>query len=123
MLRFSSARPRLVAGGIAAGAVAAAALCGAPGSATAEPPANCTAADLARVSATVAAQTADYLSAHPDVNEFFTNLKSAQHSDVQNQVETFMDAHPQVHADLQRIRQPRIDLQNRCQWSSDDLPD
>ena len=124
MLFSGDAGPRRVLGGISAGAWAGAMFCCAAGTAVADPaPADCTAADLARVSAGVASETSGYLSAHPDVNEFFTKLKSAPHNDVQNQVETFMNAHPQVHADLQRIRQPRTDLQNRCQWLSDELPD
>lgn len=123
MLRVGDAKSRVV-GGISAGAVAVTMLWCAAGAAVADPVApGCTAADLARVSGTVATETAAYLSAHPDVNEFFTSLKSQSQNDVRHEVESFMDAHPQAHADLQRIRQPREDLENRCQWSGDALPE
>src|SRR5699024_5577999 len=84
MSRFADAKRRRVtgggAGGSAAGTLTGLMLCGTAVPAVAGPaPSNCTAGDLARVSATVAAQTADYLAGHPDVNEFFTNLKRAEH--------------------------------------------
>ncbi|AEF34777.1 conserved hypothetical protein [Mycolicibacter sinensis] len=105
-----------------AGALAAAMLCGSAGTAAAAP-AGCTAADLARVSASVATDTETYLTAHSDVNEFFTSLKTMPAEQVQSSVESYMDSHPQVHDDLKKIRQPRNDLQKRCNWSSDELPD
>ena len=43
--------------------------------ALADPPPNCTAADLAGVASGVAAATSAYLFTHPDVNNFFTGLK------------------------------------------------
>jgi len=61
-------------------------------------PPNCTPADLAGVSAGVAAATSAYLFAYPDVNDYFTGL----------------DANPQVHSDLVAIRQPLIDFRSRC---------
>lgn len=107
------------------GALVGAVLCGAgTGTAAADPaPAGCTAADLARESAVVASETEKYLAAHSDANDFFTDLKNTQHDDVQQKVESYMAANPQVHDDLKRIRQPRTDLQKRCNWASDELPD
>lgn len=126
MSRLASAHRGRIFAGIAAGALAGAMLCGALGSglgpALADPaPLGCTAADLARVSGQVATETATYLSAHPDVNAFFTDLKSTPESSAQQQLQAYMDTHPQVHADLQRIRQPRTDLHQQCQWSAPDL--
>lgn len=96
-------------------------LCGTAGAALAEPaPPGCTAADLARVSASVAADTSGYLFAHPDVNEFFTGLKGQQRGEFSDELQTYMDANPQVHADLQRIRQPLTDQRDRCQPGADD---
>ena len=133
MLFFRCAARRLVVGGIAVGATVGALLFGAAGSALADPtepqpapapapapaPPNCTAADLAQVSAGVAAETSAYLFAHPDVNDYFTSLKGQQRSDIRDQIQDYMNAHPQVHADLQGIRQPLTDMQNRCQIVGD----
>lgn len=119
---FGWATPRIVAGGIGTGAIAGAMLFGAAGSAMADPadptpPPNCTAADLAGVSAGVAAATSAYLFTHPDVNDFFTSLKGQSRSDMRDQLHSYIDANPQVHADLQGIRQPLTDMQNRCQFA------
>lgn len=90
----------------------------APG-ASATPP-LCTAADLASVSAGVSTATAAYLYAHPDVNAYLTGLgdlpKDQRHGDLQQ----YLDANPEVKADLQLIRQPLADLQDRC---GSDTPD
>lgn len=117
-------KPRLIAGGIAAGATAATMLFSAAGSAMGDPvepspSPNCTAADLAQVSSGVAADTSAYLFAHPDVNDFFTSLKGQPRSDIRGQVTDYMNANPQVHADMQGIRQPLTDMQNRCQIVGD----
>jgi heme-binding protein len=120
MVNFGSATSRVVAGGIAAGAISGAMLFGATGLASADPepapaPPNCTAADLAGISAGVAAATSAYLFAHPDVNDYFTSLKGQPRSEMRAQLQQYMDANPQVHADLQGIRQPLTDFRNRCQ--------
>jgi len=62
---------------------------------------NCTAADLAQVSAGVAVATSAYLFGHPDVNAFFTSLKGQPRSDQADQVKQYMDANPQTHTDLE----------------------
>ena len=111
MLSGPTAR-HAVAGAIGVGAIAGAMLFGAP-SALADPP-NCTAADLAGVSSGVSAATSAYLFAHPDVNAFFTGLKGQSKSDIRDDVQNYLNANPQVKADLQGIRQPLIDLKNRC---------
>ncbi|MBV8929453.1 MAG: heme-binding protein [Mycobacteriaceae bacterium] len=94
------------------GAIAGVTLFGAP-SAFADPP-NCTAADLAGVSSGVSAATSTYLFTHPDVNAFFTGLKGRPRSDIKPDIQNYLNANPQVKADLQNIRQPLIDLKNRC---------
>jgi heme-binding protein len=121
MMSFGCAASHLVAGGIAAGVISGAMLFGAPGPAWADPMApapatpNCTAADLAGVSAGVAAATSAYLFAHPDVNDYFTGLKGTPRSEMRGQLQQYMDANPQVHSDLVGIRQPLIDFRSRCQ--------
>ena len=78
-------------------------------------PPNCTAADLAGVSAGGAASTSAYLFTHPDVNAYFTSLKGQPRDSIRSQVQDYLNANPGVQADLQNIRQPLVDLQNRCQ--------
>ncbi|TAM72606.1 heme-binding protein [Mycobacterium sp.] len=75
---------------------------------------NCTAADLAQVSAGVAWATSAYLFTHPDVNAYFTSLKGQPRSEMRDQLKQYMDANPQTHADLEGIRQPLTDFQDRC---------
>ncbi|HME47792.1 heme-binding protein [Mycobacterium sp.] len=126
MLIFSDATRRAVVGGIGAAATAGAVLFGAAPAAMADPPPppppapapappNCTAADLAGVSAGVAASTSTYLFTHPDVNAYFTSLKGQPRDSIRSQVQDYLNANPQVQSDLQGIRQPLVDLQNRCQ--------
>ena len=78
------------------------------------PPPNCTAADLAGVSTGVTAATSVHLFTHPDVNAFFTGLKGLPREELKSQVQQYADAHPQVKAELQGIRQPMVDFRNRC---------
>ncbi len=116
---FARATSHVVAGPIAVGAITGAMLFGA-GPAGADPadplPPNCTAADLAQVSAGVAAATSVYLFTHPDVNAYFTSLKGQPRSDIGEQLQQYMDANPQAHADLEGIRQPLVDFRNQCQY-------
>jgi hemophore-related protein len=105
---------RAVIGAIGTGAVAGAMLFAAAPSALADPPPNCTAADLAGVASGVSASTSAYLFTHPDVNAFFTNLEGAPRETIRSEVKTYMDANPQVKAELTGIRQPLVDIKNRC---------
>lgn len=100
---------------LAAGAAAAAVLLGSAAVATADPaPPNCTAADLAGVMAGVTAGTSVYLWTHPDVNAFFTGLKGQPKDQMRQQVQDYLDANPQVRAELEGVRQPAVDFRNRC---------
>ena len=119
MVSFGSAKSRV----IAIAAVSGAMLFGGTGPASpiagADPtepaPPNCTAADMAQVAAGVAAATSAYLFTHPDVNDYFTSLKGIPRSEMRAKLQQYMDANPQVHADLLGIRQPMTDFRNRCQ--------
>jgi heme-binding protein len=104
-----------VAGAIGVGAITSAMLFAASGLALADPPTNCTAADLAGVGSGVSAATSAYLFSHPDVNAYFTSLKGQPKSEIRDDIQQYMDANPAVKADLQDIRQPLVDLKNRCQ--------
>lgn len=110
---------RIVTGTIGAGAVVGSLLVGLAPSALADPP-NCTAADLAGVAAGVSAATSAYLFTHPDVNAFFTGLEGSPRDTLRSQVQQYLDANPQVKADLGGIRQPLADLKTRC--GGDDAP-
>ncbi len=105
---------RAVVGAIGAGAVTGAMLLAAAPSALADPPPNCTAGDLAQVAAGVSASTSVYLFTHPDVNAFFTGLEGAPHDTIRTQVQDYLNANPQTKAELTAIRQPLVDLNNRC---------
>ncbi|MEW2479267.1 heme-binding protein [Mycobacterium sp. NPDC049093] len=109
---------RVVAGVAGAGAVAGAMLLGAIPSALADDPANnppnCSAADLAGVASGVSASTSAYLFTHPDVNNFFTSLEGLPREEVKTKVHDYLEANPQTKAELTGIRQPLVDLKNRC---------
>ena len=117
---LSSARParRAVICAIGTGAIAGAMLFGAAATATADPPPPvpppCTAAEMARVMSGVTFDTSNYLTEHPDVNDFFTSLKGQPRDQVADQVTRYLDANPGVRADLQGIRQPSVDFRQRC---------
>lgn len=112
MLTSRNAR-RLIGATIGTGAVASALLVGMAPSALADPP-NCTAADLAGTAAGVSAATSAYLFTHPDVNAFFTGLEGSPRDELRGSIASYLDANPQVKAELQAIRQPLVDLRDRC---------
>jgi heme-binding protein len=106
---------RAVAGAIATAAISGAMLFASAAIAVADPPPGCTAADLARVASGVSAATSDYLFTHPDVNAFFTGLKGQSRDTQRDNTQNYLNANPQVQADLQGLRQPLVDLKARCQ--------
>jgi len=110
---------RAVMGALGIGAVTGTLLCAA-GIAAADPPPrppNCTAADVAGVAAGVAAATSAYLFTHPEANGFFTGLQGQPRDQMRNAVQNYVDANPQVQADLEHIRQPLNDIRQRCTWT------
>ncbi|MEV3903536.1 MULTISPECIES: heme-binding protein [unclassified Mycobacterium] len=117
MLLSARTARRAVAGAVGAGSVAGAMLFGALPAASAQPappPPNCTAADLAGVAAGVSASTSAYLFTHPDVNNFFTGLEGRPREEIRTEVQKYLDANPVVKGELTSIRQPLVDLKNRC---------
>jgi hemophore-related protein len=125
MLLSARTARRAVAGAVGTSAIAGAMLFGALPSAMADDPANnppnCTAADLAGVASGVSAATSAYLFTHPDVNWFFTSLEGQPREDIRDDVQTYLDGNPQAKADLTGIRQPLVDLKNRC-GNTPDVP-
>ena len=114
MLLSARTARRAVAGAVGTGAIAGAMLFGALPSAMADEPPNCTAADLAGVASGVSAATSAYLFTHPDVNWFYTSLEGQPRDAIRDDVQTYLDANPQVKIELTGIRQPLVDLKNRC---------
>jgi hemophore-related protein len=98
---------------ISAGAIASAILTGSAAVAAADPP-NCSAADLAGVMSGVNAGTSAYLFTHPEVNAFFTSLKGKTRDEMSAAVADYMQANPQVKAEIQAVRQPAADFRDRC---------
>lgn len=120
MLLSARTARRAVAGAVGSGALAGAMLFGALPTAMAEEPPNCTAADLAFVAAGVSKATSDYLFGHPDVNYFFTSLEGKTRDQVRTEVDKYMNANPIARGELTGIRQPLVDIKNRCGDSNGD---
>ncbi|TDO14601.1 hemophore-related protein [Mycobacterium sp. BK086] len=78
------------------------------------PPPNCTAADMEGVRMGVQAATSAYLFTHPDVNAFFTSMAGVPRAQVLQRVKAYMAANPQTASDITGIRQPLVDIKNRC---------
>ena len=119
MLLSARTARRAVAGVVGTGAIAGAMLFGALPSALADQnpdnnPPNCTAADLSGVASGVSASTSAYLFTHPDVNWFFTSLEGLPRDQVRSKVSDYLNQNPQTKADLTGIRQPLVDLKDRC---------
>jgi hemophore-related protein len=114
----SHAMAALIGSGAMAGAMlfwgAALAFAEPPPGPPAPPPPGCTAADLAQASGIVGTAMAEYMFSHPDVNNFFTSLRGLPNEELRGRVRTYMDANPQVEAEINGIRQPVTDLRNRC---------
>ena len=108
---------RTLVGAVGAVALASVVFLGGTAPAAAQPPPappNCSPADWAGVRAGVAAAVSAYLFTHPPVNEFFATLQGQSREEVHPQVQAYLDANPQVRADLEGIRRPAVDFLDRC---------
>jgi heme-binding protein len=118
MLPYSRPARRTITGAIGIGVLAGTMLFGAAAVASAEPPAPvpppCTAAELARVMSGVTFDTSNYLTEHPNVNDFFTSLKGQPKDQINDQVRAYFDANPAIRDELQQLRQPSVDFRARC---------
>jgi hemophore-related protein len=119
-MSFSERTTRLLASGaIIVGGLLGAALFGGIPSALADQdpganPPNCSAADLEGVKAGVSAATSAYLFTHPDVNNYVSSLGGLSRAQVAVKMKAYMAANPQVKTDMIGIRQPLLDLKDRC---------
>ena len=77
-------------------------------------PPGCTTADMTGVMSGISAAMAAYLFSHPDVNAFFTGLQGQSKTAVRDQTEAYLNANPDVRADLEAIRAPSRDFRDRC---------
>ncbi|AKK28079.1 heme-binding protein [Mycobacterium sp. EPa45] len=84
------------------------------GPAAADPPPNCTTADMTGIMSGVSAAMSNYLFTHPDVNAFFSGLQGLPKDQVKTQTQQYLNANPQIRADLDGIRQPSTDFRSRC---------
>ncbi|OPX06920.1 heme-binding protein [Mycobacterium sp. AT1] len=110
---------RLTGGALLAGGLIGTTLFGALPSAFANEdpalnPPNCSAADLEGVRAGVDAATSAYLFTHPDYNWFVTSLEGLPKDQVSTQMKDYLNVHPDTKNDITGIRQPLLDLKNRC---------
>jgi hemophore-related protein len=80
----------------------------------AQNPPNCSAADLEGVRAGVSASTSAYLFSHPDYNWFVTSLEGLPKDQVTKQMRDYLNVHPDTKNDIMGIRQPLVDIKNRC---------
>ncbi|MCB0940759.1 MAG: heme-binding protein [Mycobacterium sp.] len=105
---------RRAAGALLGAGAVLAGLVGTAGPAAADPPPNCTTADMTGVMSGVSAAMSAYLFTHPDVNAFFTGLQGQSKAQIAAATQTYLDNNPQVRADIQSIRQPSTDFRARC---------
>ncbi|MDF2829695.1 MAG: rane protein [Mycobacterium sp.] len=110
---------RLVGGTVLAGGLLTTALFGgiAPAFANEDPaanPPNCSAADLEGVRAGVSASTSAYLFTHPDLNAYVSTLGGLSREEVASKTMGYLAQHPQEQAEMTGIRQPLVDIKNRC---------
>jgi hemophore-related protein len=110
---------RLTGGAILAGGLIGATLLGNLPSAFANEdpalnPPNCSAADLEGVRSGVDASTSAYLFTHPDYNWFVTSLEGLPKDQVSKQMKDYLNQHQDTKNDITGIRQPLVDLKNRC---------
>jgi len=75
---------------------------------------GCTVGDFTNVATGVDAATTAYMFTHPDVNAFYSGLQGQPKDSVRQQVAAYLQANPQVQAELQAITQPGEDLRRRC---------
>lgn len=122
MLPSRDSGRRAVVGAVGAVALAGAMFVGSAAAASADPPMppppNCSPADWAGVRAGVAAATSAYLFTHPPVNDFFATLAGQSRDEMRPQVQAYLDANPQVRADLAGIKQPAVDFLDRCGYAN-----
>jgi hemophore-related protein len=72
------------------------------------------------VASGVSASSSAYLFSHPDVNAFFSSLHGLPRDQLRTKVKDYFNANPQVRDELGAIRQPLVDIKNRCGFTNND---
>jgi hemophore-related protein len=111
-MKFSGSTVRLYMVGVlaaSAAGVAAASIAAPPATAA---PSPCTAAGLASTVSSVTAAAGQYLEAHPDTNDAFT--QAGNRSDAEASLRSYFVAHPGQYNDLRAIARPLSDLRAQC---------
>lgn len=79
-----------------------------------EPVPGCTTADMTAVMSGISAAMSAYLFTHPDVNTVFSSMQGLPKAEVSEQTEAYLNANPDVRADLEAIRAPSLEFRDRC---------
>ncbi|WP_026356950.1 hemophore [Mycobacterium sp. 141] len=75
----------------------------------------CAASEVARTVGAVAANTGNYLDAHPQTNQALTTISQQQAGpQTMGTLKAYFDANPAVAKDLQQLQSPLINLGTRC---------
>lgn len=99
-------------------AAAGAAILGSAATATADEPPNCSAADMAGIMGGVSTAMSAYLFTHPDVNVHMSGMMGQSKEQRQADMKAYLDANPQVKAEVEAIRKPMTDFHERCGMDS-----
>jgi heme-binding protein len=105
--RIATAAAACALGGVAAGAMALP-------TAGAQPPAPCSASNLATTASGVLGSAGGYLSTHPGANDVLTAAANQPAGEAESNVRGYFLAHPNEFVDLQNIIRPLTDLRNQC---------
>ncbi|BBY18414.1 hemophore [Mycolicibacterium litorale] len=98
----------------AAGGVSVAALTMPATPATAAPD-PCAASQVAKTVAAVATNTSNYLAANPETDQALTTIAQQQGGPASLvALKSYLDANPEVGADMQKLQQPLTSLSGRC---------
>lgn len=93
------------------------------GTAGAQPWDPCSPSEMMRSHAAVMDQMADYLDAHPDVEQVFRQaMQMGSPHERHMAMQGYLDAHPDVAADMKSIHQPMMDRRANCGLPPNEMP-
>ncbi|OBJ34817.1 hypothetical protein A5630_10590 [Mycolicibacterium mucogenicum] len=93
------------------------------GTAGAQPQDPCSPSEMMRVHAAVMDQTADYLDAHLDVEQALREaMQMGSPHERHVAMQGYLQAHPDVAADMKSIRQPMMDQRANCGLPPHEMP-
>lgn len=93
------------------------------GTAGAQPLDPCSPSEMMRGHAAVMDQMADYLDAHPDVEQAMRQaMQMGSPHERHVAMQGYLQAHPDVAADMKNIRQPMLDQRANCGLPPQEMP-